>query len=147
MRKLILSGMALLFSASLAFAQDDVKMDSNKLPQNVQDFVAQHFEGVAIKSAEKDIMNIGNGEQYEVKLNNGIKLEFDKAGEVIEIDSKRNTEIPEGALPAEIYSYVESNYDNAFIISWEIDKNDQEVELSDGTDLEFDRNGKFLKVD
>jgi hypothetical protein len=157
MKKLILSSMALLFSVSVAFAQDNgkkaekhkkAKMDLQELPQEVQDFVSQHFEGVKIRSAEreKDMLNFGNGELYEVVLANGVKLDFNKAGAVTEIESKDNAKIPEGALPSNIYSYVEENYD-AHIVNWEVDSDDQEVELSDGTDLEFDPNGEFMRED
>lgn len=157
MKKLILSSMVLLFSVSLAVAQDNgkkaekhrqAKMDLQELPQEIQDFISQHFEGIAIKSAEqeKDLLNFGNGEMYEVELANGIKLDFNKAGQVTEIESKENVAIPQAALPSNIYAYVERNYD-AHIVNWEVDSNDQEVELSDGTDLEFDKSGKFLKED
>lgn len=157
MKKLILSSMALFFSVSVAIAQDTGKkaekyrqaqMDLQELPQEIQDFVSQHFEDVPIKSAEKekDLLNFGDDEMYEVKLANGIKLDFNKAGQVTEIESKDNVEIPRAALPSDIYAYVESNY-NSRITNWEVDNNDQEVELSDGTDLEFDRNGKFIKED
>lgn len=157
MKKLIVSIFVLLFTANLAFAQDKTraekrqaaaKMDLKELPQEIQDFVSEHFGDVAVNSAERevDMLNFGNGEMYEVTLANGIKLDFNEAGAVTEIESKRNAKIPEAALPQEIVSYVKENY-QASIVSWESDKNDQEVELSDGMDLDFDPDGKFLKED
>lgn len=164
MKKLMLSCIAILFSASMVVAQEKTnddkkqmkaekkqtaaKMDLKELPQEIQDFVAKHFGDVAVKSAERevDMLNFGNGEMYEVTLDNGVKLDFNEAGAVTEIESKKNAKIPEAALPQSIVKYVKDNY-TASIVSWESDKNDQEVELSDGMDLDFDPNGKFLKED
>ncbi|HET8839315.1 MAG TPA: PepSY-like domain-containing protein [Flavobacteriaceae bacterium] len=145
MKKLILTCGALLFCFGTLFAQNNMR----ELPETTQEFVKKHFPNEKIKSAEreKDLMNFGNGEMYEVELENGIKMDFNEAGDLTEIESNDGVAIPKEALPETIYSYVEKNYPDAKIVNWEADTNDQEVELSDGTDLEFDTNGKFMKVD
>lgn len=145
MKKLILTCGAMIFCFGTLIAQNNM----NELPETTQEFVKKHFSNEKIKSAEreKDLMNFGNGEMYEVELDNGIKMDFNEAGELTEIESNNDVAIPKEALPNSISSYVEKNYPNAHVVSWEADKNDQEVELSDGTDLEFDANGKFMRVD
>ena len=49
-------------------------------------------------------------------------------------------------LPA-IQKYVKANYPSAAIVQIDIDRNKYEVELNNGLDLEFSRDGRFLKVD
>lgn len=145
MKKSILTSLVFIFAISVGFAQNKTDV----LPQESQNLIKEHFPDAMVKSAEreKDLINMGNGEMYEVVLENGIKMDFNKNGGLTEIESRKNLEIPEGVLPKNIVSYVNDNYEGLYIVSWEADKNDQEIELSDGTDLEFDSNGKFLKED
>ncbi|HET8810930.1 MAG TPA: PepSY-like domain-containing protein [Flavobacteriaceae bacterium] len=145
MKKSILTSLVFIFAISAGFAQNKTDV----LPQESKALIKKHFPDVMVKSAEreKDLINMGNGELYEVVLANGIKMDFNKSGGLTEIESRDDIEIPEGLLPGNIVSYVNDNYGDLYIVSWEDDKNDQEIELSDGTDLEFDSNGKFLKED
>lgn len=144
MKKLILAG-AFMFGSLGLFAQNNV----DALPQNSRDFINQHFSGATISSVTEDNSweFWDKDEKYEVRLSNGIKLDFNKNGEVTEVDSNRGEMIPEAALPNNIVSYVKSNYAGAQIISWEKDDDDQEVKLSNGIELEFDAQGNFRKVD
>lgn len=145
MKKLILTSVIGLFTFISGFAQNNYE----ELPQTTQDFIESHFPSVAIKSAEreKDLLNFGNGELYEVELANGIKMDFNKAGNLTEIDSHNGEQIPEGVISEKISAYVSENYKNAHIVGWESKGKKEEVELSDDTELEFDINGKFLRVD
>lgn len=145
MKNLILTSVVLLFSFSGIYAQKNVE----KLPQTTKDFIKTNFpsEKITRMEKEKDLLDFGNEDLYEVVLENGIKMDFNKAGELTEINSRNGVAIPEGTIPANINSYVQKNYPGLHITSWEVDNNDQEVELSDGTDLEFDSAGKFLWED
>ena len=145
MKKTMFTAILMMFSISLSFAQTDVSV----LPQNAQDFITNNFSDATVEKADKEDkwFSWDKNEMYEVHLSNGVKLDFNKAGEITEIDSRDNAPIPMEAVPAEVKSYVEANYSGAEIISWERDNDEQEVELSDGTDLEFDSKGKFLKQD
>ncbi|HET8804694.1 MAG TPA: PepSY-like domain-containing protein [Aequorivita sp.] len=145
MKKWILTGLMCTFALGATFAQDKTDV----LPQASQELIKRHFSDVMVKSAEreKDLINMGNGELYEVVLENGIKMDFNKSGGLTEIESRDDIKIPEAVLPENIVSYVNDNYSDLYIVAWEADSNDQEIELSDGTDLEFDSNGKFLKKD
>lgn len=145
MKKTILTAVIMMFSMGLTFAQTDVSV----LPQNAQDFITQNFGDATVKKADKEDkwLSWDKNEMYEVHLSNGIKLDFNKAGEITEIDSRDEAPIPMEAVPAEVRTYVEQNHSGAQITSWERDNDEQEVELSDGTDLEFDNKGKFLKQD
>ena len=143
MKKLLLTGAFMLGSFGL-FAQT-----SANLPQSSQDFIKKNFSSATIESAKEESSweFWDKDEKFEVHLSNGIKLDFNKNGEITEIDSKNKETIPQAALPKEVISYVKSNHSGAQIISWEKNDDEQEVELTDGTELEFDAQGNFRKVD
>ena len=145
MKKTILTGMLMIFTISFGFAQNNTDV----LPQSSQDFISENFSSETVESAKKENswFNWDKNEMYEVEFSNGIKLDFNKAGEVTEIDSKNEEPIPSEVLPRQIRTYVENNYQDAQIVSWEKDDDDQEAQLADGTELEFDGNGNFLKED
>lgn len=143
MKKVIVSAVFSLSSIGI-FAQ----ADSNTLPSTAQDFILQYFASVSIDEVkETSKWKIWEDDKYEVKLSNGIELDFDENGNIKEIESENNEVIPLEALPSNIVSYLESNYPYATVIGWERQKNEQEVELADGTDLEFDGEGNFRKND
>jgi len=145
MKKTMYTAIVMMFSMTMTFAQTDVSV----LPQNAQDFISKNFGDATVKKADKEDkwFSWDKNEMYEVHLSNGIKMDFNKAGEITEIDSRDNAPIPMEAIPAEIRSYVEKNHAGTTVVSWEKDNDEQEVKLSDGTDLEFDLKGKFLKLD
>lgn len=145
MKKLLLTGIGFLFSTSLLLAQTDTSV----LPQSSQDLITQNFNGEQIAKVEKNDSwyNWDKDEMYEVRFTNGIKLDFNKEGELTEVDSKEGTSIPVEILPEPIRAYLESHEGDAEIVSWERDDDEQEVQLADGRELEFDAEGNFLKED
>lgn len=134
-----------MFSMSLLSAQNG----SQELPQNSRDFIAQHFASETLTFVEKENnwLPWDNDDVYEVHFSSGLEMGFNKVGEITEIDAARDQQLPMEVLPEAIKSYVNTNYPGVGITGWEIDSKDQEVELSNGVDLKFDSNGKFLKVD
>lgn len=143
MKKGIVSAVFALFSMGM-FAQNSTA----NLPATAQNYVKQHFSSVSVQEVnENSNWQIWEDEKYEVKLSNGIELDFDENGNIIEIDSQNNEAIPVSALPSKVASYLQATYANAQVKGWEKDDKDQEVELSDGTDLEFDAEGNFRKID
>ncbi|HET8752971.1 MAG TPA: PepSY-like domain-containing protein [Salinimicrobium sp.] len=145
MKKLLLSTLVLFFTVNLAVAQSN----SDILPEEAKTFIKENFASAAIEKADKEdgMLSMDKSEAYEVHLSSGIKLDFDAEGKVTEIESQNGSELPESVIPAEILSYIQENHAGTGVTSWEMDNDEQEVELADGTDLEFDKNGKFLKED
>lgn len=144
MKKVLLTGLVVLLTSPLM-----AQTNQNVLPQNSRDFLSKHFPDAKIVKAEKEDswFNWDKNEMYEIHLSNDLKLDFNKNGEVTEIDSDGTAPIPADALPTDITSYVKSNFSGQEIASWELGNNGQEIELTDGTELEFDENGKYLKQD
>lgn len=115
-----------------------------ELPAAAQTFVTTHFSesDIALILWEQD----GLHKEYEVRLNNGTKIEFDGKGQLEKIDSKPNA-VPAGIVPVAITTYVSTKFPQAAIVEYSIDRRKQETELSNGLDLVFDLQGNFMHID
>ena len=83
---------------------------------------------------------------YDVVLQNGTKLEFDKKGNLTEIDCKQGS-VPAKLVPQPIASYVQTNYPGQSVKKIEIDRNEHEVELTNGLDITFNKHFKVIDID
>ena len=72
-------------------------------------------------------------------------MEFNRKKEVIAIDGV--TQLPNSVIPEKILQYVNINYPTQFITDWELDFDNQQIELNNGLDLEFNKKGDFLRID
>lgn len=81
---------------------------------------------------------------YDVVLKNGTKLEFDKKGNLTEVECKQGT-VPYRLIPQAIKNYLKANYPRQTVKKLEIKKNEYEVELANGLELTF--NNRFQLVD
>lgn len=143
MKNLIVTAFSILFSLGM-FAQTS----TSNLPSTAQNFIQENFSEVSIAEVkENSYWQIWEDEKYEVKLSNGIELDFDENGNIIEIESDNDVAIPLTALPSKIAQYLQGDYPEAQVTGWEKGSKKQEVELIDGTDLEFDAEGNFRKID
>lgn len=143
MKKVLFTGIFMLCSI-VVFAQ----AQTNNLPKTAQDYISQHFASISIDKVEENSnWKIWEDDKYEVKLSNGIELDFDENGNIMEIESRNNESIPAAALPSNVATYLNTNYAGIAIKGWEKDSKGQEVELVDGTELEFDKDGNFQKID
>lgn len=78
-------------------------------------------------------------------IEGNFKLEFNKKKEIESIDGV--TQLPDSVIPAKILNYVQTNYASNFITDWDLDRNDQQVELDNGLELKFNKSGDFLRID
>ncbi|MBX3256480.1 MAG: PepSY-like domain-containing protein [Chitinophagaceae bacterium] len=127
----------------LASCDKEKVVSPNDLPATSTSYINTHFAGQQILQVVKERDDLKT--TYKAYLNNGTKLEFNSDGEIIDIES--NEALPESVIPAPILSYVSTNYPAVFIKEWELDKTTQDVKLSNGLTLEFDKNGTFLRID
>ncbi|MGN6438974.1 MAG: PepSY-like domain-containing protein [Agriterribacter sp.] len=141
MKKIILLMTA--FVLVLVSCDKEKVVSPNDLPATSTSYINAHFSGQQIVQVVKERDDLKT--TYRAILNNGVKLEFNKDGEIIDIESSEA--LPNSVIPAPILAYVTDNYPNAFIKEWELSKTQQEVKLSNGLSLEFDRNGTFLRID
>ena len=84
--------------------------------------------------------------EYEVRLNSGVEMEFYGDGSLETIDCKPNA-VPDGIVPDAIATYVSTNFPQAFVVKYHIDRRKQEVELNNDLDLVFNLKGIFQYID
>ena len=148
MKKLLLA-ITLLFSiATLTMSCDkESVIDENGLPTTATQFLNQNFKGIKVLSVVEEKEGL-SGKEYDVLLDNGIKVKFDKNGDWLDIEAQNDSaSIPDTLVPTSILSYVKEKYPNAGINSLEKERHGYDVELTNGLDLVFDTNGNFVRID
>ncbi len=148
MKKLLLA-ITLLVSVSIFSISCDKEtiIDENQLPSKASQFLSANFNGVKILSVVEEKEGL-SGKEYDVLLENGIEIKFDKNGNWLDIDAQSDTaSLPDSLIPTSILDYVKENYPNAGINSIETEKYGYDVELTNGLDLIFDKDGKFNRID
>ena len=116
-----------------------------QLPQAAQNFISKHYDekNVSYVTEESEFLT---SSEYEVRLKDGKKIEFDAKGEWKEVDGKKKA-IPAAIIPAPVAAYVKKSFPENEIVKISRSSRKYEVELSNGLDLEFDKKGKFLRID
>lgn len=138
-----------MFVAMLAvvpmMADNDKIITREDLPEQAQMFLTKHFENadVLYAKAERDM---GVVTSYDVVLEGNVKVEFNRSGEWTSVDCERG-QVPDGLLPQGVLDYVTKKFAKAYVVEIERGRMGYEVKLSNDLDLDFDKNGKFLRVD
>jgi len=150
--------LVMLFSGTLLFqANDKIDLKINpeisnpinlsssyqQMPANVKSFIAKYYPKATVVKYEAKTTLVGK--KYEVKLNNGAEIDFDKNGNWEEISDKQG--VPTALIPAKIKTYLDQKYKGVKVEAIDKESNKIKVDLLNDIDLEFDRNGKFLRVD
>ena len=133
MKKILLSAIFVL-TASVSYADQPVQPQS--LPQNIQSFVANNFPGAGIIFAERDF------DSFEVKLNNGSELDFDKSGNWKEI--KSYDKFPVQVLPGAVVNSVKAAHPQATIIKAERKWGGFEIKTSNNMEIMVQENGQIM---
>lgn len=142
--KLFLVAVICMLAQSLTSMADDRMIPVSQLPATVNTFVTKNFPGKTITYAEKDV-EFG-GTKYEVMLNDGAKIEFDKKGNWDNVDCKTKA-VPASLVPAAIAQYVKAHYPNTVIVKIDKERGGYEIELSNDLDLKFNSKGKLIGID
>ena len=144
MKKFVFVALLSLFAVQVLPAQESVTQDIKRLPQNAQNFIAKHFadEKISYIKIDEELLKT----DYDVIFVSGKEIEFTKDGEWKEVDCKHSA-IPSAIIPVNIQTYVSQNFNGILITKIEKKSNHYEVELSNNLDLDFDRNGNFLRID
>ncbi len=122
----------------------DSIITADRLPDAARSFINEYFAENTISYIKKDrgLANIS----YEVVLQDGTEIEFDKSGNWDSIDCKRNA-VPAGLVPDAIPEYVQVNFPGQLIVKIDREAFGYEIELSSDLELKFDKNGKMLEID
>lgn len=133
-------GIALVF---LTGCDKEKVLPSSDIPEEITQYVTTHFPDHEILQVVKDRDDLTV--TYEVILDGGISLEFNRKKEIVEIDA--STALPDSVIPDKILEYVRTNYPDHFITDWELEGKHQKVELNNGLELEFTMDGEFIRID
>lgn len=137
--KAIALAISLLCTIS-ALAQ--MRINVNDLPKSAQTFITKYYEKVKILRVEKDL---DDGQvTYEVKLVGNTEVDFDSKGNWKEVSGK----VPASIIPGPIAQSVKNDFKNKPIVK--IERNyygGYEIELSNGTDIHYNKSFKVLKVE
>lgn len=135
---------ALFFIAFMACESEKVVKDT-ELPAKATEFIEAHFNTATIMQVIKDRDKLETS--YDVVLNNQVQLSFDSKGECYEAEGTLTEKLPDSMIQPNVLEYVKNNYKEERILQWEKDDTDQEVKLSNGTELVFNLSGTFLRID
>lgn len=151
MKKIIVTGFIAL---SLLLTNVSCDSDDNNesvitvadLPITATTFVTTYFPNATYLTIKKQHKADNDGSVYDVFLTNGFEVDFDVAGNWIDIDGNHQA-IPIELIPEKIQTYLTTNYANQFVISIDKEPTYIEVDLSNNLELIFDLQGNFLRID
>lgn len=134
MRKSIIV-LLILSVSSFLFAEK--RVSSKKMPQNALDFISEHFPSSRIRHVDID------DDLYEVKLDSGVKIEFNIDGTWEEITGRRG--LPTTMLPEAAAEYLLKTYPNVNVVKIEQNYNNfYEVELKNDLEIYFTLSGEII---
>lgn len=150
MKNRILALFAILLSMSVILPacgnDDDDIINFGGLPDYARQFILGFFPGEEPYAIEQK--GKGENRRYEVVMTGGYEIDFDHTGNWTKVEAPGHDALPNTSfiLPP-ILGYIESYYPLHGINSISRNRNGYEVELTFGPDLEFDSQGRFIRVD
>ncbi len=160
--KFMLVALVCLLVSTVSYADGRV-IPVTQLPEGAKTFVATHFPGKKIFYAQKD------GRKYEVRLDDGTEIDFDRKGVWDKVDchdfqavpatidmvtvAERMVDchdfkaVPATIIPAPIAAYVQTNFSTFFITKIDKERYGYSIELSNDIELKFDKLGNLIGVD
>ena len=137
--------MALLATTLLTLNSCDKEeiISNDKLPAEISTYITTHFPENNILQSMIELDDFTK--TYEVMLEGNFKLTFNRKKEIIDIEGF--TKLPDSVIPEKIRQYVATNYPGNYIVGWELDGKNQQVELNNDLDLEFTMSGDFIRID
>lgn len=141
---MIIAAMASVVVCMSACAEKTQLVKFNELPQKAQTFIETYFNAADISFVKMEKDGLHN--DYDVRMTDGTKIDFDHDGSLEEVDCQTKA-VPAGIVPEKITTYVAEHFAGAFIVKYEIDRRELKVELNNSLDLEFDKQGNFLRID
>ena len=118
-------------------------ISADGLPTKAQTYITQHFPDYEILQVVKERDDLKTS--YDVYLSEGYNLDFDKNGKILGVEGANR--LPDSVVPASLLAYVDTHYPDLFIRDWELDDRGQEIKLSNEMELQFDKDGNFLRID
>ncbi|HIY68051.1 MAG TPA: PepSY-like domain-containing protein [Candidatus Alistipes intestinigallinarum] len=146
MKKILLTA-ALLFAGITASLADNNErpITLDKLPVAAQTFLKTHFADLTLAYAVEDPKLVGS--EYEVIYTDRTEVDFRSNGEWSSVERKYAA-VPASIVPVQISDYVaKSNFSNQIIKKIERNSYTWEIELSNGIEIEFDKDFRVIDID
>lgn len=144
MKKLSLIITLILTVCLSGYAQDKYSINRDDLPETAREFLTEHFPKAKVGMIKTD-RHFLKKTDYDVKLVNGTKIEFNNSGKWTSVDCKRSA-VPDAIIPRAIRKYVKNNYPDVKIVKIERTASKYEIGLSDSVELTFNLLGQFKGV-
>lgn len=145
MKKFLLMLGLLIGITAAASAKDTYAHDASVLPEAARTTIANNFKSkVSVVKIDKDFGRIS---EYEVTLTDGTEISFDSKGNWENVETNNAKSVPAGFIPKAISDYVAKNQPNTRIVGIDKERNGYEVELSNGVDIKFNKDGQFVRYD
>lgn len=126
-------------------ARDSYAHDGSVLPEAAQATINNNFRAkVSVVKIEK---TMGRVTEYEVTLNDGSEISFDRSGNWDNVEVAKASAVPRGFVPSKVSDYVKSHHSGCRIVGIDKERHGYDVELSNGIDIKFDRDGNFMRYD
>ncbi len=133
--------LAIVIPASAALPIDSYTIKRDKLPEAAREMLDKHFPKAKISMIRVD-RHLLRKTDYDVKLTNGTKIEFDNKGNWTSIDCKKR-EVPTDLVNKTVKRHVTKNYSKAKIVSIRKKLSGYVIGLSDSKTLKYDLFGTF----
>lgn len=147
MGKTIILAMAVTTAIGLASChQEDKKaIQFGELPQAAQTFVNTHFadKQVSIVYHDTELTD----KDYEVFFTDGANIDFSKKGEWTEVEDRDADGVPTAIMLQGIVDYVATNFASQYVVQLGKERSNYEVELNNGVEMVFDKDGQFVRYD
>lgn len=126
----------------LQSCDDEKVISANKLPDPANAFVSLYFPGQTVRQAKRERDH--GRKSYEVTLDNGVIVDFDKNGSWLNLDSEF-APLPLGFLPQALQDDLAQRYPD--VTAHEIDKElgGYQISLNNGWDLYYTTDGTFVR--
>ncbi|MDE7350211.1 MAG: PepSY-like domain-containing protein [Muribaculaceae bacterium] len=144
MKKYFLFMLAMMMTVMSGYAFDKYSINRNDLPEAAQQFLPTYFPKAKVGMIKTD-KHFLKKTDYDVKLVNGTKIEFNNSGKWTSVDCK-GREVPKDIIPKAIRNYVGKNFPDVKIVKIEKTSSKYEVCLSDDVELIFNLLGQFKSV-
>lgn len=145
MKRLFLILLVITGLSYAANARDSYSHDVSTLPAAAQTTLKNNFKAaVSVIKIDKDFGRISD---YEVILTDGTEVSFDRNGNWDNIETSRHNSVPKVFVPEAIRTYIAKAQPGTHIVGIDKERSGFEVELSNGIDMKFDKQGNFLRYD
>ena len=146
MKKILVTAVLLFAGITVSLADsNDRPITLDKLPAAAQSFLKTHFADLTLAYAVEDPKLVGS--EYEVTYTDRTEVEFDNKGEWSSVERKYAA-VPASIVPTQISAYVaKSSFPNQYIKKIERNAYTWEIELSNGIEIEFDKDFRVIDID